>query len=124
MKIGVMRGRLREFDLAQVLQVVGIGRQYTGVEVSNDVTVLGTIFVKSGKIVQVETSDARGLDAFFKLFGETDGQFFVYRTDTPAALPEPLGAVDGLLVEAMNRKSVIPESGPRAAAPPEYPEGE
>ena len=67
MKIGVMRGHLREFDLGQVLQVVGIGRQYTGVELRNDLTTLGTIYVKGGMIVQVDAEGERGREAVRQL---------------------------------------------------------
>jgi chromosome partitioning protein len=101
MKTGVMRGRLREFDLAQVLQVVGIGRQYTGVEVHDESAVLGTIFVKSGKVVCVEANGKQGREALFDLFRHSDKNFAVFRMETPAGLPEPLGAVQMLLMEAL-----------------------
>jgi chromosome partitioning protein len=102
MKIGVMRGRLKEFDLAQVLQVVGIGRQYTGVEVRDDIAIRGTIFVKAGKIVRVEAEGDEGRAALQKLFRRSDGEFLVYRTETPESLPEPLGALSGLVLEAVD----------------------
>lgn len=113
MRTGVMRGRLREFDLGQVLQVVGIGRQYTGVEILDDTMVLGTIFVKSGKVVRVEAAGKDGREALFDLFGHADGNFAVYRTEMPPALPEPLGAVQVLLMEALERKAER-RSEPRA----------
>jgi len=102
MRVGVMRGDLRDFDLAQVLQVVGIGRQYMCVEVHGDSSVLGRIFVKSGQVVRVDSPDATGRDALFKLFGRSDGQFHVFRLETPEVLPEPIGALPGLLLEALN----------------------
>jgi cellulose biosynthesis protein BcsQ len=100
MKVGVMRGTLDEFDLAQVLQVVGIGRQYTGVEVRDDVAIRGTIFVKAGKIVRVEAEGEEGRAALRKLFRRSEGEFLVYRTETPESLPEPLGALSGVMMEA------------------------
>jgi chromosome partitioning protein len=100
MKVGVMRGTLEEFDLAQVLQVVGIGRQYTGVEVRDDVAIRGTIFVKSGKVVRVEAEGEEGRAALRKLFRRNEGEFLVYRTESPASMPEPLGALSGLMLEA------------------------
>jgi cellulose biosynthesis protein BcsQ len=100
-----MRGRLREFDLGQVLQVVGIGRQYTGVEILDDTMVLGTIFVKSGKVVRVEAEGKDGREALFDLFRHSDGNFAVFRTEMPPALPEPLGAVQVLLMEALERRA-------------------
>jgi cellulose biosynthesis protein BcsQ len=118
MKTGVMRGHLREFDLAQVLQVVGIGRQYTGVEILDKSAVLGTIFVKSGKVVAVEAEGKQGREALFELFRRSDGTFAVYRTDTPAGLPEPLGGVQMLLMEALeNGAQAERRSEPRAAEP-------
>jgi chromosome partitioning protein len=117
-KIGIMRGRLRDFDLAQVLQVVGIGRQYTGVEVRDDSAVFGTIFVKAGKVVRVEAEDTEGRDALFKLFEKNDGQFFVFRTETPERLPEPIGALQGLLLEAMDRASSPRPAALSASSPP------
>jgi cellulose biosynthesis protein BcsQ len=118
MKTGVMRGRLGEFDLGQVLQVVGIGRQYTGVEILDESAVLGTIFVKSGKVVAVEANGKQGREALFDLFRRSDGNFAVYRTDTPAGLPEPLGAVPALLMEALERGADGERrSEPRASSP-------
>lgn len=125
MKVGVMRGHLHEFDLAQVLQVVGIGRQYTGVELSDELAVRGTIFIKSGKVVSVDApgSGGGGREALFKLFNQNEGRFFVYRTETPAALPEPLGAVEGLLFEALERAKEMGVTGPPRSVPP-FAEGE
>jgi chromosome partitioning protein len=123
MRTGVMRGRLREFDLGQVLQVVGIGRQYTGVEILDDTMVLGTIFVKSGKVVCVEANGKDGREALFDLFRHSDGNFAVYRTEMPPALPEPLGAVQVLLMEALEKRAerrteppAIEQSDPMATA--------
>ncbi len=118
MKVGVMRGTLQDFDLAQVLQVVGIGRQYTGVEVRDDVAVRGTIFVKAGKVVRVEAEGEEGRDALRKLFRRNAGEFLVYRTETPESLPEPLGAVSGLMLEATGWPRSSPTNAP-AFAPSE-----
>jgi chromosome partitioning protein len=112
MKVDVMRGALEEFDLARVLQAVGIGRQYTGVEVRDDVSVRGTIFVKSGKVVQVEAEGEEGRAALRKLFRQNAGEFLVYRTESPASMPEPLGALSGLMLEATEwaRSASLPPS--------------
>lgn len=99
MKVGVMQGSLREFQLAEVLQVVGIGRQYTGVELQLANGVVGTIFVKSGQVVSATADDSAGSKAFFNLFQASDGRFFVFRTETPAEMPEPLGPLNRLLME-------------------------
>ena len=110
MKVGVMQGSLKEFDLAEVLQVVGIGRQYTGIELRLSNGVVGTIFVKSGQVVSATANDTAGPNAFFNLFQAADGRFFVFRTETPAELPEPLGPLHRLLME-------VPPPGPRKSEP-------
>src|SRR5688572_14424499 len=74
MKVGVMQGSLKEFDLAEVLQVVGIGRQYTGIELRLANGVVGTIFVKSGQVVSATANDTAGPNAFFNLFQAIDGR--------------------------------------------------
>jgi chromosome partitioning protein len=111
-----MQGHLREFDLGQVLQVVGIGRQYTGVEVRRGAGLMGTIFIKSGKVVSVDAPDLEGREALFKLFQLSDGYFYVFRTETPDQLPEPLGAVSGLLMEVLGQKDKE-RSRPSSAVP-------
>ncbi|HET9931507.1 MAG TPA: AAA family ATPase [Polyangiaceae bacterium] len=118
MKVGVMRGLLREFDFGQVLQVAGIGRQYMEIEISDQNAVVGTIVVKSGKVVSAETPNARGRDAFFQLFGRNDGEFEVFRMQTPEVLPEPVGAVSDLLEEAYDYLKQVDPSSPRLSSRP------
>ena len=105
MKVGIMQGSLREFDLAQVLQVVGLGRQYTGVELSLGGGRTGTIFVKSGQVVSASEGEQQGRDAFRDLFRSNEGDFFVFRQDTPPDLPEPLGTLDVILLDALTERS-------------------
>lgn len=118
MRVGVLQGQLKEFNLADVLQVASIGRQYLGVEVRRGAGLMGTIFVKAGKVVSVTTADAQGRDALYDLFQLNDGNFFVYRTNTPEPLPEPLGAVNGLLMELHEHDTgrTTPKTLPPAAA--------
>ena len=119
MKIGVMQGSLREFDLADVLQVVGLGRQYTGVELSFDGGRGGTIYVKSGQVVSANANDSAGHQAFRDLFRSGTGSFFVFRAETPPELPEPLGALDKLLMAAVEERRTNPpeRSAPYASDP-------
>ncbi len=105
MKVGVMQGSLREFDLAEVLQVVGLGRQYTGVELLLGGGRSGTIFVKSGQVVSASADDTRGHDAFRDLFRAHEGDFFVFRLETPPDLPEPLGPLSTLLMDAVAERT-------------------
>jgi cellulose biosynthesis protein BcsQ len=99
MKVGIMQGSLREFDLGEVLRVVGLGRQYSGVELRFLGGLAGTIFVKSGQVVSAQTDVAAGYDAFLSLFGGGDGEFYVFRAETPQQLPQPIGSLNRLLFD-------------------------
>jgi chromosome partitioning protein len=106
-RIAVMEGELEGIDLVEILQVVGIGRQYTGIELRRaDQTLLGTMFIKAGKVVTAVTGHARGREAFFQLLAqvgsETRSFFHVFRTETPRDLPEPIGSLGQLLLEALS----------------------
>jgi cellulose biosynthesis protein BcsQ len=107
-RIAVMEGELEGIDLVEVLQVVGIGRQYTGVELRKaDQTPFGTLFIKAGKVVSAVAGQARGREAFFQLFAqvatETRKFFHVFRMETPRELPEPVGSLGNLMLEALAR---------------------
>jgi chromosome partitioning protein len=121
MRIAVMQGNLRDFDLAQVLAVVSIGRQYTGIELALPGDRLGTIFVKSGQVVSASENSQSGRDAFHSLFPANNGRFTVFRTDTPAELPEPLGPLHVLMNEAQELTALVDSR--RTARPPDDPPG-
>lgn len=123
-RIGVMQGRLSDFDLAQVLQVVGIGRQYVGVEVHNNNAVAGTIYVKSGKVVSASAAGKQGKEAFFALFQQGGGSFYVFRSKVPHQLPEPIGALSGLMVEALSIEPVIQVKQAEPSVPPTFKDSE
>lgn len=99
-RVAVMEGALTGLSLADILQVVGIGRQFTGVELrAEDQSRAGTIFVKSGKVVWADTQGFQGKEAFFRLFQTPSKSFHVFRSELPEALPEPIGTVPSLLAE-------------------------
>lgn len=107
-RIAVMEGELAGIDLVEVLQVVGIGRQYTGVELRKaDQTPLGTLYIKAGKVVMAVAGQMRGREAFFQLFAQVGNEarkfFHVYRMETPAELPEPIGSLGSMVLEALAR---------------------
>jgi len=107
-RIAVMEGELEGIDLVEVLQVVGIGRQYTGVELRKaDQSPFGTVFIKAGKVVSAVAGQARGRDAFFALFAQVATEsrkfFHVFRMETPRELPEPVGSLGNLMLEALAR---------------------
>ncbi|MCA9678622.1 MAG: DUF4388 domain-containing protein, partial [Myxococcales bacterium] len=94
----VMTGRLEEFKLADVLQVVGLSRQFTAVELRRqDGRVHGTVWVKAGRVIGARCGGADGRDAFYELFGPTPVVFVVSRLPEPNAYPAPLGSLAGLL---------------------------
>ncbi len=117
-RIAVMEGELDGIDLVEILQVVGIGRQYTGVELHKaDHSVLGTLFIKSGKVVTAVAGAVRGREAFFQLFQQVSNEarkfFHVFRMETPTELPEPIGALGNLLLEALDRAKSLEGAGPQ-----------
>jgi chromosome partitioning protein len=131
-RIAVMEGELDGIDLVEILQVVGIGRQYTGVELLKaDHSVLGTLFIKSGKVVSAMAGAVEGKEAFFQLFQQMSKEsrkfFHVFRMPTPEQLAEPIGSLGNMLIEALDvARTVVsaPQktmSGvlPRAVAPSE-----
>lgn len=112
-----MQGNLRDFDLIQVLSVVSLGRQYTGIELTLPGDRVGTIFVKSGQIVSATTEEQAGREAFHSLFPANNGEFFVFRTETPSELPEPLGPLAAMVIEAQQVQEQVESK--RTARPPE-----
>jgi chromosome partitioning protein len=107
MRVGIMQGSLQEFGLADVLQVVGLGRQYTGVELSLGGGNTGTIFVKSGQVVSAQANPHEGREAFHRLFRGAQGDFFVFRADTPQELHEPIGSLSTLLMDAEAERTAV-----------------
>ncbi|TPV96284.1 MAG: hypothetical protein B7733_05460 [Myxococcales bacterium FL481] len=119
-RITVIEGALADFRLDEVLQVVSIGRQYTGVELRDAQNLpAGTILVKSGKIVDASASGLTGRAAIYKMI-EGDGlhSFHVYRAERPVELPEPIGQVDQLLVDLAARTEATKARAHVAAADP------
>jgi cellulose biosynthesis protein BcsQ len=113
-RIAVMEGELEGIDLVEVLQVVGIGRQYTGVELRKaDQSTLGVLYIKAGKVVSAMAGTTRGRDAFFQLFQQVNTEsrkfFHVFRMETPAELPEPIGPLGNLVLEALARSKNGPQ---------------
>lgn len=104
-RIAVMEGTLGDVSLAELLQVISIGRQYTVIELRRpDQSAAGTLFVKAGKLIAAASADARGKEAFFRLVPASSAvSFHVFRTDTPGSMPEPIGALGALLLEALQR---------------------
>jgi hypothetical protein len=100
----VMTGRLEEFHLADVLQVVGFSRQYTAVELRRqDGGVHGTIWLKAGRVISAEQGGVRGAPAFYRMFSPTPDVFVVSRPPEPPDAEPSLGSLSSMLMEADGR---------------------
>lgn len=104
-RIAVMEGTLGEVSLADLLQVISIGRQYTAIELrQEDQSHTATLFIKSGKLISAAGVGTRGKEAFLRLFPLPQATtFHVFRTETPSSMPEPIGPIGMLLLEALDR---------------------
>lgn len=113
----VLEGNLSDFNLIEVLQVLSMSRQYTRIEVFDEHRMsLGSIHIKSGKVVQAANRTHRGRLAFLQLIRGPQGWFRVFRIATPALVPEPIGPLSSLLVEALEATSHQPFAA--SSAPP------
>lgn len=96
----VMRGSLAEFELPDVLQVVGLSRQHTVIELCGaDGKRRGLITLKSGQVLSAELGGTRGKSAFFGLFGQRRDAFHVFRLPELTSYGQPLGPLADLLCE-------------------------
>jgi chromosome partitioning protein len=124
-RVAVMEGELDEVNLADLLQVISIGRQYTVLELRQEQAHTATLFLKSGKLISAAGIGTRGKEAFLRLFPHPQATtFHVFRTETPRTMPEPIGPIGMLLLEALDRSvsSARPAAGaaqqPRSAPAP------
>lgn len=116
----ILEGNLSDFNLIEVLQVLGMSRQYTRIEVFDEhYATLGAIHIKAGKVVQATHRMLRGRAAFVSLVRGPHGWFRVFRISTPALVPEPIAPLSSLLVEALEAHSAPPPPPPppRATEP-------
>jgi cellulose biosynthesis protein BcsQ len=108
--ITVMEGSLDDFDVADILGVLGLSRQYTRLELyCSDGGAAGAVFMKSGKVVQAVCGALLGREAFLSLIALRLGAFRVVRVEMPALVPEPIDTLTALLIEAASRAD---EDGP------------
>lgn len=115
----VMRGSLQEFQLPDVLQVVGLSRQYTVIELrSADGSRRGLISMKAGQVLTAEHGQDKGRSAFFQLFEQAPELFHVFRMPDSKSYPSPLGPLARLLFEAADRASEPDTTVDRTPAPP------
>jgi len=110
MRATVMEGSLAEFDLPSVMQVVSIGRQYTGVELFDaSGSVVGTLLLKSGKILAANSGALSGLEAVTRLLRVSpENRFAVYRTEAAQNVAAPVGAVGEILLKMIMSPPAAP----------------
>lgn len=101
-RISVMHGVLREFDLLSIVQVVSLGRQLTGIEVSTPAGALvGSIVLKAGRFLSITCGAVTGVAAMRKLLAASpDSLFTVYRTDFKGDLGAGIGALHEIIFKA------------------------
>lgn len=82
-RIRMMEGRLDEFDLGSLLQVIGMGRSFIELEVlSERGEQVGSVWIKSGKVVSARAGHIEGMAAISQLLHTRDGfQFAAFRVE-------------------------------------------
>ncbi|HYU15913.1 MAG TPA: AAA family ATPase, partial [Candidatus Acidoferrum sp.] len=111
----VMKGLLREFNLADVLQVVSMSRQFTAIELRRlDGQRQGVIWIKSGHVIAAQRGNVQGRRAFYELLRSIGEMFVVWRLQDPPSFNPPLGRLPELLTNAdWSRRPEGSHSGPR-----------
>ncbi|MEL6180371.1 MAG: hypothetical protein AAFS10_15540, partial [Myxococcota bacterium] len=101
-RVAIMKGPIAEVGFARLLQVVGLSRQYTAIEIRGSESLIGAIFVKAGRVLRVQPELPDGRTNFMRLFHEAPSRDFeVYRLSEEGAFPAPLGTVEEMLYEAI-----------------------
>lgn len=118
--IPVLKCERQFVPLQDLLQVVGVSRQYFCVQcAAGDGRILGSIWIKSGFVVGAETGGLSGRDALFALLSDTEAaSYSVYRPrQSPASYPKPLGSIVELLLAGAEAEEpdAAPAAAPRAA---------
>lgn len=114
-----LRGTLRDFSLADIIQLVAFG-QKTGVLRVVWPEGRGAIFFDTGAVVHAEAPGCAGEEAVYRMFRIGDGEFQFHNSDEPA--PARTITVDptNLVMEAAR---LLDESGRSNGGPPEEPAG-
>jgi hypothetical protein len=117
-RIRMMQGRLDEFDLPTLLQVIAMGRSYVELEILNETgTKVGIVGVKAGHIVAARTRDRKGIEAISELMSSPKSfEFLAFRIDVELGPVEALGSVAEILVRSQAPAPRPPS--PHEPAPP------
>lgn len=98
----VMEGSLEEFDLVSVLQTVSIGRQTTGIELSDERgDVVGTMFVKAGQVLAASAEGTSGIDAVRRLVRTRRSHRFRVFRERGVEASARIGPISDVLLDAI-----------------------
>lgn len=113
-RIRMMEGRLDEFDLATLLQVLGLGRSCIELEVLDESgAAVGAVWVKAGKLVFARAGNIEGLAAIAELLAARGGfQFAAFRLDADLESANALADLESVLASHAR-----PAAPARAAQP-------
>lgn len=124
--IPVLKCDRQSVPLADLLQVVGVSRQYFCVHCNaEDGGVLGSIWIKSGFVVGADAGVLTGRRAFLALLVDpAASSFSVYRPRKAlTSYPKPLGSIAELMLDAAEEAEqdlpapAVPEAGSGAEKP-------
>jgi hypothetical protein len=132
----VMKGSLSEFDLPTLIQTVGVSRQHSALEIHDELTIVGAVYLKSGIVLSVTAGELTGIPALhYLLTTHSNDRFRVLRMHDDVSAREPLGPIGRVLLELgtselsvppsvpsnTNQADAAPVGWPQAAASPELP---
>ena len=101
-RVGMMQGRLDEFDLPTLFQVIGMGRSYVELVVLNETGAkVGIVGLKAGHVVSARTRDRKGLAAISELMHAPKSfAFAAFRIDAELGQIEALGSVSEIILRS------------------------
>lgn len=117
-RIRMMEGRLDEFDLATLLQVLGLGRSCIELEVLDESgAAMGAVWVKAGKVVFARAGNIEGMAAIAELLAARDGfQFAAFRLAADLGSANPLADIGHVLASHATPRPDA-RSAPASAVP-------
>jgi predicted regulator of Ras-like GTPase activity (Roadblock/LC7/MglB family) len=118
-RVTVMEGILGDEDLVGILQVVGLSRQLTVVEITlHDTGAVGGALVKSGRLLAASLDDLRGTDALYAMFrARAPSRFRVYRT-LLTDFDDGFGSIQEVLLQLADRADREAKTAAQRALPP------
>jgi hypothetical protein len=109
----VMKGSLSEFDLPTLIQTVGVSRQHSALEIHDELTIVGAVYLKSGIVLSVTAGELTGIPALhYLLTSHSNDSFRVLRMHDDVSAREPLGSIGRVLLELSTSELSAPPSGP------------